>query len=126
MRPAVPRKPSSEPAQFLQGAPVLEVVSVELTVEFFVHSLGFLCDFQSSEYGVVWRDNVALHFIRSNDIPRPIRMFHWLVDVNAYYDELQRCGTEITVEIGDREYGIRDFSVTDINGFILVFGQDIY
>ncbi|MAU92450.1 MAG: bleomycin resistance protein, partial [Gammaproteobacteria bacterium] len=46
-------------------------------------------------------------------------------DVNAYYDELKRNGTNITTEIGDRDYDIRDFSVTDINGYILVFGQDI-
>ena len=71
------------------------------------------------------RDNAALHFIQSSDLPRPIRLFYWLVDVNAYYDELKRNGTDITTEIGDRDYGIRDFSVTDINGYILVFGQDI-
>ena len=121
----MPQKPSSSPTQFIQGAPVLDVASVEPTVEFFVTSLGFRCDFQSSEYAVVWRDNAALHFTQSSDLPRPIRLFYWLVDVNAYYDELKRNGTDITTEIGDRDYGIRDFSVTDVNGYILVFGQDI-
>ena len=124
----MPQKPSSTPTQFIQGAPVLPVRSVDLSVDFFEQNLGFQCDFRSPEYAVVWRDNAAFHFTRSNgaQAQAPVRIFNWLVDVDAYYKELEQRGTAITQEIGDRNYGIRDFSVTDVNGFILIFGQDIY
>ena len=34
-------------------------------------------------------------------------------------------GASIVVEIGDREYGIRDFKVIDPNGVGVIFGEDI-
>lgn len=41
------------------------------------------------------------------------------------HDEVKEAGGTIAVEIGDRPYGIRDFSVRDPNGVDVVFGQDI-
>ena len=33
---------------------------------------------------------------------------------------------EITTEIGDREYGIRDYTVRDLDGHLLCFGHHIF
>ena len=45
-------------------------------------------------------------------------------DVNALHAELVAAGAEIETPIGTRPYGIRDFTLRDPNGVLLVFGQD--
>jgi hypothetical protein len=45
--------------------------------------------------------------------------------VSAYYNEVVNKKVKITHEIGDRDYGIRDFGLADNNGFTLIFGQDV-
>jgi uncharacterized glyoxalase superfamily protein PhnB len=122
----MPDRPTSDPKQFIQSAPVLQVADVIETTDYYRNILGFDCDFVSPEYGVVWRDNVAIHFGRSEEIQKAARLFLWLIDVDRYYQEILQRGAHISIEIADRDYKIRDFGVEDINGAILIFGQDIY
>ncbi|HIG59776.1 MAG TPA: hypothetical protein EYQ22_02685 [Gammaproteobacteria bacterium] len=122
----MPDRPTSNPNQFIQSAPVLQVVDVIETTDYYRNILGFNCDFVSSEYGVVWRDNAAIHFARSDENQKAARLFLWLIDVDRYYQEILQRGAHISIEIADRDYKIRDFGVEDINGAILIFGQDIY
>jgi hypothetical protein len=35
-------------------------------------------------------------------------------------------GVEIAQDIGDREYGLRDYSVRDLEGYYLTFGQNLF
>ena len=121
----MPDRPISNPNQFIQSAPVLQVIDVIETTDYYRNILGFNCDFASPEYGVVWRDNAAIHFGRSDEIQKAARLFLWLIDVDRYYEEILQRGARISIEIADRDYKIRDFAVEDINGAILVFGQDI-
>jgi hypothetical protein len=44
-------------------------------------------------------------------------------DIDDYYDELKKRGVKIAVEIKDEPYGIRDFTVEDVNGYQLTFNQ---
>jgi predicted enzyme related to lactoylglutathione lyase len=60
----MPALPSSNPAQFVQGAPVLHVADVEATAAFYRDVLGFTWDFGDETYAVVWRDNSTIHFVR--------------------------------------------------------------
>ena len=121
----MPDRPISNPNQFIQSAAVLQVAEVVERTDYYHDILGFNCDFVSPEYGVVWRDNAAIHFGRSDEIQKAARLFLWLIDVDRYYEEILQRGARISIEIADRDYKIRDFAVEDINGAILVFGQDI-
>ena len=121
----MPDRPTSDPNQFIQSAAVLQVFDVIESTDYYRDILGFNCDFVSPEYGVVWRDNAAIHFGRSDEIQKAARLFLWLIDVDRYYQEILQRGARISIEIADRDYKIRDFAVEDINGAILVFGQDI-
>jgi catechol 2,3-dioxygenase-like lactoylglutathione lyase family enzyme len=76
----MPALPSSDPEQFVQGAPVLHVPDVSATVAFYRDVLGFTCDFGDDTYAVVWRDNSAIHFVR--DEGGGIREFG-LCDING-------------------------------------------
>ena len=121
----MPDRPTSDPKQFIQGAPVLQVPDVLASIAFYRDVLGFTCDYVEETYGVVWRDNSAIHFGKSDSTPTGVNLFQWVIDVDDYYNEVKANGAEISAEIGDREYEIRDFSVIDNNGVTVVFGQDI-
>lgn len=122
----MPDVPTSNPEQFYQGAPVLLVPDVPATAAFYRAILGFKTDpgTETPDYSVVWRDNAALHLARGGHAPTGVRLFFWVRDVNLLYDEVTARGATIDVPIGTRSYGIRDFSIRDPNGVVVVLGQD--
>ena len=81
----MPALRSSDPAQFVQGAPVLHVHDVKGTAAFYRDTLGFTWDFGDETYAVVWRDNSAIHFVRDNRNPSRVHLFQWIKDVDAYH-----------------------------------------
>ena len=121
----MPALPSSNPDQFVQGAPVLHVSDVTATASFYRDVLGFAWDFGDETYAVVWRDNSAIHFVRDDASPRGVHLFQWVKDVDAYYREIVARGADVAKEPTDQAYGIREFDARDINGVRIVFGQDI-
>lgn len=121
----MPRLPSSNPAQFVQGAPVLHVADVEAAAAFYRDVLGFTWDFGDETYAVVWRDNSAIHFVKANGNPSGVHLFQWVKDVDAYYREIVNRGVVVAMEPTDQPYGIRELRIRDVNGVAIVFGQDI-
>lgn len=122
----MPDVPTADPRQFIQGAPLLLVPDVPTTAAYYRRVLGFKSDPRADtpEYSVVWRDNAAVHLAQGETAPTSVRLFFWVKDVNALYEEFIGQGAAIEVPIGTRPYGIRDFSVRDPNGVMAVFGQD--
>ena len=121
----MPARPTSSPSQFVQCAPLLMVTDVLGTTRYYQEVLGYACDFASKDYVVVWRENCAIPFAPAEDAPTGVRIFNWLNDVDSYYNEIKSNGANITVDIGDRDYNMRDFCIEDCNGITVVFGQDI-
>lgn len=121
----MPDRPSSNPRQFVQGAPVLHVPDVVGTAGFYRDVLGFTWDFGDDAYAVVWRDNSAIHFVKDETRPSGVHLFQWVKDVDAYYREIVDRGARIAREPADQHYGVREFAVSDINGVGIVVGQDI-
>ena len=121
----MPARPSSNPKQFIQGAPVLHVPDVSATAAFYRDVLGFTWDFGDDTYAVVWRDNSAIHFVKDEGGPHGVHLFQWVKDVDAFYKEIIARGAQGAEEPADQPYGIREFGICDINGVGIVFGQDI-
>ena len=122
----MPDRPTSDPKQFIQGAPVLHVTDVKATAAYYRDVLGFKWDFGDEEYSVVWRDNSAIHLARGG--PRPptgIHLFQWVLDVDACFREIRDRGADVIEEPTDRPYQIREFKVRDPNGIDITFGQEI-
>ena len=94
----MPEPPSSNPRQFVQGAPVLHVQDVLGTAAFYRDVLGFTWDFGDETYAVVWRDNSAVHFAKDDTSPRGIHLFQWVKDVDAYYKEIVERGATVAKE----------------------------
>jgi len=94
----MPELPSSNPKQFVQGAPVLHVSDVVATAAFYRDVLGFMWDFGDESYAVVWRDNSAIHFVRDDASPKGVHLFQWVKDVDAYYREIVERGADVAKE----------------------------
>ena len=122
----MPDLPTSSPEQFYQGAPLLLVPDVSATADFYRRILGFKVDRGAGtpEYCVVWRDNAAVHLAKGEHAPTGVRVFFWVKDVNDLYAEVIRRGAVIAVPIETRPYRVRDFSIRDVYGVEVVFGQD--
>lgn len=120
----MPNPPTSNPKQFIQGAPVLHVPDPKVTATYYRDVLGFEWDFGDDFYSVVWRDNSAIHFVKDQQSPSGIHLFQWIRDVDAYHDEVAARGAEIIVKPVDTDYGTREFSIRDPNGVKVDFGQD--
>ena len=75
---------------------MLQVQRVLETVHFYQDVLGFRCDYRTETYGVVWRDNAALHFTQGASAQHGVKHFFWLIDVNAYYSEVVKKNVKIT------------------------------
>src|SRR2546425_8072644 len=96
----MPNVPTSTPEQFYQGAPLLLVPDVPTTAAFYRRILGFKTDpgTATPEYTVVWRDNAAVHLAKGEDAPTGVRIFFWVKDVNALYEEVLNQGAAIASE----------------------------
>ena len=123
----MPDFPTSNPEQFYQGAPLLLVPDVGTTAAFYRTMLGFTSDpgSETTGYSVVWRDNAAVHLAQGEQPPTGVRIFFWVKDVNALYQEVIGRGATVAVPIETRPYGIRDCSIWDPNGVMVVCGQDV-
>jgi predicted enzyme related to lactoylglutathione lyase len=121
----VPDYPTSNPAQFIQGCPVLHVRDVVTLAGYFRDVLGFCWDFGDERYAVVWRDNSAVHFMKAADDPTGVHLFQWIRDVDSYHAEVAARGADITVKPCNTPYGTREFTLKTPSGLAVVFGQDI-
>ena len=118
-------------------SPLLAVRNMKETIEFYKNSLGFkvgMCfpDANNPEYADISKDGMVLMFIpaENHGISREEKFgigvylyMHIDGDIDEYYQELKKRGVKIAVDIKDEPFGVRDFTVEDIDGYQLVFSQ---
>lgn len=102
---------------------------VPAAVAFYTQRLGFSLGFTWGEpvrFGGVNLGKVQV-FLEAAAPPRSATSVFFVVeDVEALYAFHAAQGVEVLVPPGDREYGIRDYTVRDLAGNRLTFGQNIY
>ena len=118
-------------------SPTLAVRNMKETIEFYRSSLGFKMgmafpDADNPEYADLSKDGMVLMFISARDIGIGsqeklgigVNMYMQIDgDVDEFYNELKSRGVHIVLDIKDEPYGIRDFTVEDIDGYNLTFNQ---
>jgi len=118
-------------------SPTLAIRDMKETIEFYKNSLGFKMelvfpDADNPEYADLSKDGMCLMFIPAENagigseekLGVGVNLYMQIDgDIDEYYDELKKRGVKIAVEIKDEPYGIRDFTVEDINGYKLTFNQ---
>lgn len=124
--------------QLLKTSPVFRVTDVEAAAEYYRDRLGF-------EYSRFWgdppsfciptRDEIHVMLERAED-EEEIRpnaavgygwdAYVWVADADALFDEYEAAGARITYEPTIQErYGMKEFAVSDLDGYVLAFGEDV-
>ncbi len=118
-------------------SPTLAVRNMKQTIEFYKDSLGFKMgmafpDADNPEYVDLSKDGMVLMFIPAENIDIGsdeklgvgVNIYMQIDgDIDEYYNKLKDQNVKIAVDIKDEPYGIRDFTVEDIDGYKLTFNQ---
>jgi len=118
-------------------SPTLAVRSMKQTIQFYRDSLGFKIgmafpDADNPEYVDLAKDGMVLMFIPAKNVGIGakeklgvgVNLYMQIDgDIDEYYGELKNKGVNVVVEIKDEPFGIRDFTVEDINGYKLTFNH---
>ena len=117
----------SEPATtFGPPVPELPVADVERAQQHYRDVLGFEIGwlYPGGEIGAVSRGSTAIFFRRRSQPFEPA--VHWMfaADIDATYNELRSLGARIVEPLGKKPWGLRQFTVEDVDGHRFYFHCD--
>ena len=118
-------------------SPTLAVRNMKQTIQFYRDSLGFKVgmafpDADNPEYADLSKDGMVIMLIPAKNVGIGTKQelgigvnLYMQIDgdIDEYYNQLTKKGAGIVVDIKDEPFGIRDFTVEDINGYKLTFNQ---
>ncbi len=111
---------------FGHPTPELPVADVERAQQHYRDALGFeiLWLYHGKEIGAVSRDDVPIFFRRRRQPFEPA--VHWVfaADIDATYDEMRSLGARITEPLEKKPWGLRQFTMEDIDGNRFYFHCD--
>ena len=108
-----------------QLVPELPVTDVERAQQHYRDALGFEIGWLHPDgIGAVSRGNVAIFFRKTT--PPFAAAIHWVFaeDIDATYNELKSTGANIVEPLEKRLWGLRQFTVEDIDGNRFYFHHD--
>jgi uncharacterized glyoxalase superfamily protein PhnB len=109
-----------------QPVPELPVVDVERAQQYYRDTLGFEVGwlYPGKEIGSASRGEVAIFFRRRKPPFEPV--VHWVYagDVDATYEELKSSGANIVEPLEKKPWGLRQFTVDDLDGNRFYFHHD--
>lgn len=106
----------------------LAVTDIPAAVAFYTQKLGFKLAFTWGEpptFAGVNLGDVQMFLQKGTADPKDCSVYFLVDDADALYEFHRANGVEVVVEIGDREYEIRDYTVRDLHGYYLVFGKHL-
>ncbi len=117
-------------AQFSHAATIVPVADVAQSAAFYRDKLGFSIEFtwqQPPTYAVLrGGEQVSLHLSQSDQNQqgpgKGVAVYVFVHDPDQLYAQYKLAGAPITTPIGNRDYHMRDFDVTDPDGNVLCFG----
>ena len=118
-------------------SPTLAVRNMKKTIDFYENSLGFKMgmvfpDADNPEYADLSKDGMVLMFIPAANLGigsdeklgTGVNLYLEIDgDIDEYYAELKEKGVKIAVDIKDEPFGIRDFTIADVDGYQLTFNR---
>jgi catechol 2,3-dioxygenase-like lactoylglutathione lyase family enzyme len=109
--------------------PVLPVPDIVAAVDFYTTRLGFTPGFTWGDpptYAGVNLGSVQVFLQEGTPGPAGCSVCFVVGDADALCAWQRAKGVEVLVPPGDRAYGLRDYTVQDLNGYRLSFGHYIY
>ena len=127
------------PRHFFGVVPVLLVDDVLSAVEYYRDALGFEADFlydNPPTYASVSRNDTIINFSQSQPPGRRngvkqagpgsgTDLYIVVSDVDDVYQEFKLTGVSILIEPDNTDYGMREFKIEDINGYQIIFGEEV-
>jgi uncharacterized glyoxalase superfamily protein PhnB len=110
--------------------PILYVTDIEQTILFYCDVLGFRCANRSEGWASLQRGSAEITLSLPNEhLPFEKSLFTGSFyfhadDVDALWAQL-RDKTDVVYPLESFDYGMREFAIRDINGYLLQFGQEI-
>ena len=117
--------------KYLCTTPIFIVNDPVKARNFYVNKLGFEISFEWGEpliYLGIKRNDVEIHLNSSTNSQQEAGKSTISIitdEVDNLYEHCKRNGVETTIEPANREYGLRDFGVKDLDGNIINFGCNI-
>lgn len=120
--------PDGESSTFEGLTAIFQVRDFAEALAFYKDVLGFEVGWTWGEppsYASVRRDRVEINFgaPKAGQTISPSSVYIGLTGIDAYHDAIKARGALIDAPIGDRPYGMRDFTVVDPSGNRLSYGQ---
>ena len=109
-----------------QPVPELPVADVERAQQHYRDALGFEIGwlYPGKEIGAVSRGDVAIFFRRKSQPFEPA--VHWVfaAEIDATYEELRSLGSKIVEPLERKPWGLRQFTIEDLDGNRFYFHCD--
>src|SRR5277367_4586728 len=106
--------------------PELPVADVERAQQYYRDALGFEIGwlYPGKEIGAVISNNATIFFRKRQPPFEPA--VHWVFaeDIDASYQELQSSGAHIAEPLERKPWGLRQFTVSDLDGNLFYFHHD--
>lgn len=109
-----------------QQHPSLSVPDIRAAIDFYTKKLGFWVAFtwgDPMEMAGVNLGQVQLFLEKGTPSPLGCSVYFVVGDTDELYEFQRANGVEIVQAPGDREYGLRDYRIRDLNGYFLGFGH---
>ncbi len=104
--------------------PELPLSNIAAGIEHYRDVLGFSINYAQDDLGVMYRDSVTLLLIPKTERHKGIgSCYVYVRDADALHAELRAQGANVQGEPVSHPWGLRDFSVLDLEGNQLTFGQ---
>ncbi len=112
-------------------APVFPVTDIKRALSYYTEKLLFESSFEWADseqeplnYAVLRKNAAELHLTVSKD--RHATVAYIFVDnVKGYYDAIKDTGAEITHEMADYPWDMREFEIADPDGNRIIFGEHL-
>lgn len=123
---------------FRSVVPTFTTQDLDSTTAFYCEKLGFEVNYSETSglFRSFTRGETFVHFaqtdlaVRSNregwcDRVKPADVSFFVDDVKSLYEAFTAKGVRIAVPPTERPYGIIDFDVVDVNGYVLRFNETV-
>jgi catechol 2,3-dioxygenase-like lactoylglutathione lyase family enzyme len=106
-----------------RAVPILPARSIRASAEFYRDHLGFEIRLTESDYGIIHRDTVEIHFwgpsgIEPTDSDTMLRVE--VDDVDVLYEDCQRRDlVHPNAPLHDEPWGTREFAILDLDGHLI-------
>lgn len=108
--------------------PVLAVGDVVAAADFYTEQLGFWRSFLWGEppsFAGINMGDVQIFLEQGVPNPKGVSVYFVVGDADRLFEFQRGNGVEVVVPPGDRDYGLRDYRIKDLNGYQLSFGHRI-